>query len=1262
MPNIPLQAIGLEWHGIEVTDPDLANDLSHLEFQVSQAFNVPILGGNYPALLGFYLINKDQGEVLPDFNIRMMLTLASISCTTNQDYDQYTWSGEYIAHLASSFQHEGVGWGYKMDVFDLVYSALHGTYPEIPKSKYEEIIESAPCSGPYDYWEASGSGNSSSYDPIWCTKSLWADVKNNSNDDDRHKSNPQGDFNGLDFMLLYNLYQICYKDYYSTTIPAYKNNACLCSNQPAVLTALTAANNNQTVTIKRKFPTYLNYGISLPEYITDNTTISATDKIGTLNCLTEVRICGNKTLTIASDGILNIGSEPYSDADMGYLHIMPGSSLTFQTGSHIIVNDKSKIVIEKGGHFFCQAGVNITLNGVNSLFDVQDLNTFFVAGNGESFNLSSGVSGGGTMQLAGGYFTLHSGSILNNTDCKLILKDLVAFQVDPNVTLWLLGDKSMVDVQNLYSGINIGNGEYLNVWGSPGSYKQGELYLHGGTVTINNGGTLSSQGCNIHLGATMILFYKNGATIDLTGDEAVLDIGGELHIGDNATFKFIYNSSMANSGYIRMSAPPDWNVHGSKNLWCGNNCKFALQGAGKEDKILEIAQETLYDPTCADYGRGSLKLFSLLNGKVEFAGGEALGFPNGARLALAGPCRLQDIHFVNRDQDKWRYVVVFGQEDVIITYNKFQGADAGLIGALYKGHRLSVANCEFYNCTTGMFKHDGGMTLSGNTFHECAIGYTSLGGTFSDNILNNIIHDCSVGFDFELGSTPSEYLLTKNILYNNDVPVSIDGGSVSARCNTITNNSFEAIELFNNGNLNMNSTRGAGYNDLSHNDLQLVIYETARTLYVNDGGTLDIQDGYNNLSPTTPNQCTDASPWCSDGCREVFGGEFYYNGGAAGTLFSPACATIGYPTLYADHNKWKDNSTNPFTSYCFENLFNAEVTCTDGNMRQTITITDASPIAQIPDCGTYDNGNGTGTGQRNALVRCDNCEQVPVSINSTTRLDSAIRKGIALLDTSIAQYTQAIDLFSYVLNYRLATPDVEGEAYLTGLAYIYLNTAYSRAIDGKQISVVPPFTTIDANAKKVLDIQKARIAQAITDSVYHTRYYMSIDLANSFRMLQMRDSSIAIYNYILTFADSADLALVQKWLCYVTAENDYVQDAISFDEFLKTASECFPHQETEGRFASGYQRPLTPEKQNKLKKAINIYPNPAINQMIISLKNFGSDNKYILIYDCLGNVVKDFGSTSKNEIEENVSNYTKGIYLVKAVSGKQVLTTKFVVN
>lgn len=635
-------------------------------------------------------------------------------------------------------------------------------------------------------------------------------------------------------------------------------------------------------------------------------------------------------------------------------------------------------------------------------------------------------------------------------------------------------------------------------------------------------------------------------------------------------------------------------------------------------------------------------------------------FPNGARLALAGPCKLLNVHFVNRDPESWRNVIVFGQDDVTIINNKFEGADAGLIGALYKGHRLSVFNCEFYKCTTGLSKHHGGMTLMGNTFHNCTTGYSGLGGTFSDYIADNIIHDCHAGFDFELGTVSTEYLLTKNILYNNDVPVSIEGGNVSARCNTVTNNSFEAIELYNNGNLNMNSTRGAGYNDLSHNDAQFGNYGFAQTMYLNDGGSLDMQDGYNNLSPTGPNQCTDASGWCSDGCREVFGGEYYYNG-AAGTLFSPACASQGYPGLFADHNKWKDNSVNPFTSYCFENLFNADQTCNDGTIRQAIEITDASPIAQVPDCGTYDNGNGTGTGHRNALTGCDSCEQVPVSANSTMRLDSAIKTGIALLDTGIAQYTQAIDLFSQVLNYKLATPQVPGEEYLSGLAYLYLNAAFARAIDSKQISVVPPYTAIDPDAQKVIEIQKSRIAKAITDSIYHARYYASIDLANTYRMLQLRDSSIALYNNMLSFSDQKDIPFVQKWLCYVKAEDDYTRSITTFDEYLSAASECFPQQETEGRFAFGFQRPFTQEEQNKLKATLAVYPNPAHSEITIYIRNTGSENNHFFIYDSMGKVIHDF-STMQNETKEDVSGYRQGIYLLKALCGKEVLSTKFVVN
>ena len=1194
----------------------------------------------------FEKYNIDCGPLLGEFTIDMSALFAS-------DFNKYmTILFASISNTWNGTQIHDHGAPYGMLSPELIHAVLFDESP--PNSDpnfYKSYLDNAPCEGPSEY---ASNG--------WNHPQRWSSPN----------TTRLGFYNGMDYMLFYNLFRLKFESDYPNNFTPYSNkNACPCTfttpiegiNKTFGSTQIIEDNISNNILLNQITiaPVFLNgsqndyaeKGISVSDYLSHNLTIQNTGK---MTVLTELVVCNNSTLEIQNNDGLIVGDGTMLGC---ILKIRSGSTLKLKSISKITINNKSKIIIEPGGHFIYEPGAHIVLQGKDALLDVQDVNTTITLNSGEQMILDLGTaSEGGTMKLAGGSFTMNAQSALTNTNCKLMLAAPVAFQVQPSVSFILIGDKALVDVL-AGTTITIGNGKTIYLMGF-NSGRHGELYLHNGTFNLQTGGSIYSKQCCLHFGAGMEFNYQQNATLQLDGDDAVLDIGGNLVLKQDAVFKFIWNQNDFNSGYIRMSGLPDWHIGGCKNLWCGINCRFALQGKDKNDKILEIAQETLYDPTCAHFSHGDLEMFSLISGKVEFAGGASLGYNNGARLALAGPCKLLNIHFVNRDQDSWRNVIVFGQENVTIVNDKFEGADAGLIGALYNGHRLSVSNCEFYKCTTGMFKHHGGMTLSGNTFHECAIGYTSLGGTFSDNIIDNTIHDCYMGFDFELGSTPSEYLLTKNILYNNDVPVSIDGGSVSARCNSITNNSFEAIELFNNGNLNMNSTRGAGYNDLSHNDL-LFANMLIWTLYLNEGGTLDMQDGYNNLSPTGQNQCTDASSWCSEGCREVFGGEFYYNG-SAGTLFSPACASQDYPILVADHNKWKDNRIIPFTSYCFENLFNADASCTDGNIRQAITITDASPIAQIPDCGTYDNGNGTGTGQRNALVRCDNCEQVPVSINSTTRLDSAIRKGIALLDTSLAQYTQAIDLFSYVLNYRLATPDVEGEAYLTGLAYIYLNTAYSRAIDGKQISVVPPFTTIDANAKKVLDIQKARIAQAITDSVYNTRFYMSIDLANSFRMLQMRDSSIALYNYMQTFADSADLPLVQKWLCYVTSENDYVKGVISIDEFLSVVSECFPHQETEGRFASGYQRPLTPEKQNKLKKAINIYPNPATNQMIISLKNFGSDNKYILIYDCLGNVVKDFGSTSKNEIEENVSNYTKGIYLVKAVSGKQVLTTKFVVN
>ncbi|MBI5541987.1 MAG: T9SS type A sorting domain-containing protein [Bacteroidia bacterium] len=105
------------------------------------------------------------------------------------------------------------GWGiknvtsyYNSETFYLmIYEALHNkstTY--MSQSKALTQINSAPCEGPYNY----GNGNRPT-DDIWGGWSgsyRWRDIIT----EQQGCCDPNGNYNGLDFMIFYNLYQIIY--------------------------------------------------------------------------------------------------------------------------------------------------------------------------------------------------------------------------------------------------------------------------------------------------------------------------------------------------------------------------------------------------------------------------------------------------------------------------------------------------------------------------------------------------------------------------------------------------------------------------------------------------------------------------------------------------------------------------------------------------------------------------------------------------------------------------------------------------------------------------------------------------------------------------------------------------------------------------------------------------------------------------------------------------------------------------------------------
>lgn len=226
-------------------------------------------------------------------------------------------------------------------------------------------------------------------------------------------------------------------------------------------------------------------------------------------------------------------------------------------------------------------------------------------------------------------------------------------------------------------------GEFILGENTPNN-KATVLFHEKSTLHIKAGGKLiikNNSRLVIEKGAKLI--YEPGAEIQLLGDEAVLEIQGELEVKDNATFTFTYPN--ANSGYLKFNVPfmpcqsnPNW---ACPVITAGQNSKMELRGADKNDKILEIAGEDMLIPE-------DMAFFRLWLGKAEFT-------TPGARLSLASTnYQLSEATFVGTVTN--RGVVVWGNPNSFIVRCNFENVK--IWGGLWaKGNRLNVFTSNFTN-------------------------------------------------------------------------------------------------------------------------------------------------------------------------------------------------------------------------------------------------------------------------------------------------------------------------------------------------------------------------------------------------------------------------------------------------------------------------------------------------------------------------------------------------------------------------------------
>jgi hypothetical protein len=85
---------------------------------------------------------------------------------------------------------------------------------------------------------------------------------------------------------------------------------------------------------------------------------------------------------------------------------------------------------------------------------------------------------------------------------------------------------------------------------------------------------------------------------------------------------------------------------------------------------------------------------------------------------------------------------------------------------------------------------------------------------------------------------------------------------------------------------------------------------------------------------------------------------------------------------------------------------------------------------------------------------------------------------------------------------------------------------------------------------------------------------------------------------------------------------------------------------------------------NKLDASVNVYPNPANTNVVVSIRNTKDVEYLVTITDLLGRTVKTMSTekVASTDLNIDLSDVANGAYLVKVQSGNAVKSAKLIIN
>lgn len=832
--------------------------------------------------------------------------------------------------------------------------------------------------------------------------------------------------------------------------------------------------------------------------------------------------------------------------------------------------------------------------GANTIqFTSDHITTGYIIGNGSNISVNANQNLGLPSDnfgppTPGSQFSVHVG----NNGCST---DPVIIEVQANGTL-VVGDVS-------------GNRGNLH-------------FTAGSTLRIRNGGKLivnDNSRLIIEEGAKII--YESGAQILLLGDNAVLDIQGFLELGPNAAFKVTFPNFP--SGYVRFSRPsfvPYDPLDPNYQIIVGSDSSMEFIGTNKNDKVLEIAQSSLWIPDALSY-------FTIDHGRVDFAGNQNQ-YPS---LAVGSPIvTMTWAKFTKRTgTNGGNGVILFGQPNHTIFNCDFVELNAGLTALnFYNIGMLKVSASYFTQCGTGLLVFDKGVDLSACRFNNCGIGASFNGLTFNSKATN-----CKFNDNTELGidakGSPIEFTITDcEAKSNGTAGISAAGLTINLACCDLRNNNIYAIILDYDASLRMSPAFNGGNNNLGNNQIPVTM---------NEANQVELSGGRNMLKPQGQS-CTGNSSNIS--CPDVF----------VGTIQTPCTPYV----INASNNEWKNNSNNFAFTWNNQQVNDLPLTVAPVTAVgcPSVPVRFSDPAQQsYQQCQNGPNGPPGGGGPPNQMLTplnsCTNCNSINTESFTNTPTDSAARTAINSMDTSLLTgYSDAVGLFNEILMYPLPN-ETEEDGYVKKASVRKMHEAFGEGIYRSQIAYST--TILSAEAAEVIQAEADEREKGEESGEYHRRFFAAMREAAAYRTSGKRDIALQKFEEILTWVLPAERPWTEYWVCLTSKELDVLSNQSPKETFIDEVQECMSL-----RFSTASMRLAGGEEETSgislnTEVDASVYPNPAAEILTIEIPGAGSGLVTFELYSSTGQLVKSESISGEVQTRIDISDMGAGLYFYRLI-------------